>query len=52
MFDIEKARVEIEARNRIRLVAQLPPILVAAELRRLYQLHRKNDFEHFFQTSP
>jgi hypothetical protein len=52
MFDIKKARVEIEARNRIRLEAQLPPIPVAVELRKLYQLHRQNDFEEFFRTSP
>jgi hypothetical protein len=52
MLDIGKARAEIEERNRIREEAQLPPIPVAAELRKLYQLHRKNEFEHFFQTSP
>src|ERR1700730_14668022 len=52
MLDIEKARVEIEDRNRVREEAQLPLISVAAELRKLYQLHRKNEFEEFFQTSP
>jgi hypothetical protein len=51
MFDIEKARTEIEARNRIRLEAQLPAVPVVTELRRLYQLHRQNDFEEFFRTS-
>jgi hypothetical protein len=51
MFAIEKARTEIEERNRVREEAQLPLIPVAAELRRLYELHRANDFEHFFQTS-
>jgi hypothetical protein len=52
MFDIEKARNEIEARNRIRLEAQLPPVSIGAELRKLYELNRQNEFEHFFQTSP
>jgi hypothetical protein len=51
MLNIGKVRVEIEERNRVREEAQLPPIPLAAELRKLYELHRKNDFEHFFQTS-
>jgi hypothetical protein len=52
MFDIDKARLEIEERNRIRVEANLPPVSVPAELRRLYEVQRKKDFEQFFQTSP
>ena len=51
MLNIGKARTEIEARNRLRLEAQLPPISVGAELRKLYELHRQNDFEEFFRAS-
>jgi hypothetical protein len=49
---IDYARAEIEQRNLIRREAQLPPVSVARELRRLYQLQRRTDFEQFFQTSP
>ncbi len=52
MLDIDKARLEIEERNRIRVEAKLPPVSVAAELRRLYEVHRQNEFEQFFLTSP
>jgi hypothetical protein len=52
MFHIEKARDEIEVRNRVREEAQLPSVPVVREIRRLYELHRQNDFEEFFQTSP
>ena len=52
MFDVEKARTEIEGRNRIRSEAQLPTVPVVTELRRLYELHRQNVFEEFFRTSP
>src|ERR1700730_18690982 len=52
MLNIGKARTEIEARNRLRLETRLPPISVGAELRKLYQSHRQNEFDHFFQTSP
>ena len=51
MFDIDKARTEIEDRNRIRQGSQLPPISVGTELRRLCELNRKDEFEDFFQTS-
>jgi hypothetical protein len=39
MLDIDKARLEIDERNRIRVEAKLPPISVTAELRRLYEVH-------------
>jgi hypothetical protein len=59
MFDIAQARHEIEKRNRIRGEAKLPPVSVVAELRRLYEVQRKrdferreNEFEQFLQTSP
>src|ERR1700730_7888979 len=52
MLNIGKARTESETRKRRRLEAQLPPISVGAELRKLYQLNRQNDFEEFFRTSP
>jgi hypothetical protein len=52
MFDIEKARTDIEARNRIRLDAQLAPIAVGVELHKRYQLHRQSEFEQFFQSFP
>jgi hypothetical protein len=52
MFDIDQARHEIDERNRIRVVAKLPPVSVAAELRRLYEVHRQNEFEQFFRSSP
>jgi hypothetical protein len=59
MFDIHQARHEIEERNRIRIEAKLPLLSVVAELRRLYEVQRKKDyeqrggeFEQFLQTSP
>jgi hypothetical protein len=52
MFGIEKAHAGIEERNRIRQEAQLPRIPVAAELCRLHELHRANEFDEFFHTSP
>ncbi len=52
MLDIDKARLEIEERNRIRAEAKLPPVSITAELRRLYEVHRQNEFEQFFQSSP
>src|ERR1700730_4764509 len=52
MFDIHQARHEIEERNRIRREAKLPLLSVVAELRRLYEVQRKNEFEQFFLTSP
>jgi hypothetical protein len=52
MLDIEKNRLEIEGRNRIRKEANLPPVSVAAELRSLYDVQRQAEFEEFFLTSP
>jgi hypothetical protein len=52
MVDIQKARLEIEGRTRLRLAANLPSIAVVAELLRMYQVQRENDFEQFFLTSP
>jgi hypothetical protein len=52
MFNIDQARHEIAERNRIRSEAKLPMVSVAAELRRLYEVHRQNNFEQFFQSSP
>jgi hypothetical protein len=51
MIDLAQARHEIEKRNRIRAEAKLPMVSVAAELRRLYEVHRQNEFEPFFVTS-
>jgi hypothetical protein len=41
MLNIEKARAEIEERNRVRREAQLPPVSVASELRCLYEHQRR-----------
>src|ERR1700730_2217565 len=49
MFAIEKARLEIEERNRIRAEAKLPLLAVANETR---HLQRESEFEQFFRTSP
>jgi hypothetical protein len=52
MFDIAKARVEIEGRNRLRAEAHLLPLSMAHELRKLYNAEREAEFEAFFRTSP
>jgi hypothetical protein len=52
MFDPEKTRLEIQERNRIRAVAQLPAVSVTTELRRLYDVQRESEFDHFYRTSP
>jgi hypothetical protein len=52
MLDMEKARLEVEERNRIRAEAKLPPLLEAAELRHLYEAQCEREFEQFFRTSP
>jgi hypothetical protein len=52
MFDITKATEEIERRNQLRAEVHLPSISVAHELRKLYTVERKAEFEAFFNTSP
>jgi hypothetical protein len=51
MFNIGKARAEIEERNRVGAEAQLPLLSVPQELRKLYELQRQTGFEEFFRTS-
>ena len=52
MFNIGKARAEIEERNRVRAEAQLPLLSVPQELRKLCELQRQTEFEEFFRASP
>jgi hypothetical protein len=52
MFDIAKARVEIEGRNRLRTEVHLPPLSMAHELRKLYNAEHEAEFEAFFRMSP
>jgi hypothetical protein len=52
MFDIIKAREEIERRNQLRAKVQLPRLSMAHELRQLYNAAREAEFEAFFNTSP
>jgi hypothetical protein len=52
MLDIEKNRLEVQERNRTRVEAKLPPVSVASELRRLYEVQRQTEFEYFFLTTP
>jgi hypothetical protein len=52
MFDITKAKKEIEDRNRLRVEAELPSISMVRELRRLHTIECEREFEEFFQTSP
>jgi hypothetical protein len=52
MFKIEDAKTEIEKRNRTRVKNQFPPVAITAELRRMYQDQREQEFGQFFQNSP
>ena len=52
MFDIAKAREEIEHRDKLRAEVRLPPLSMAHELRKLYNAEREAEFEAFFRTSP
>jgi hypothetical protein len=52
MFDIIKAREEIEQRNRLRTEVVLPPLSIAYELRKFYDAEHRAEFEAFFNTSP
>jgi hypothetical protein len=52
MFDIARARKEIEQRNRLRADVRLPPVSMAHELRKIYNVERNAEFEAFFNTSP
>jgi hypothetical protein len=52
MFDIAKARAEIEQRNRLRAEPLLPLLSMARELRKLYTVEREAEFEAFCNTSP
>ena len=49
MFNIGKARAEIEERNRVRAEAQLPLLSVPQELRNLYELSAKQNLKNFFE---
>jgi hypothetical protein len=50
MFDITKARQEIEHRNRLRAEVHLPPLDVEAELTRMELAAEETEFELFFLT--
>jgi hypothetical protein len=47
MFDEKRAIAEIEERNLLRGEAQLPPLSLNDEIRRLRRAHHKKQFENF-----
>ena len=47
MFDEKRAIAEIEERNLLRGEAQLPPLSLNDEIRRLRRVHHENQFENF-----
>jgi hypothetical protein len=51
MFDVKRATAEIEKRNRLRREAQLPPLSLDDEIRRLKCAHQEKQFENFM-VSP
>jgi hypothetical protein len=52
MLKVAEAREELEQRNRLRTEADLSPISMAHELRKLFDAERNAAFEAFFNTSP
>ena len=52
MLNVNEAKEQIEQRNRIRPETDLPLVSVAPELRKLYEVQRRIEFEHFLETSP
>ncbi len=50
-LDIDRAKLEIAARNRLRHESGLPALSMAVELRKLYQAHRQREWDEYLQSN-
>jgi hypothetical protein len=51
MFDIDHAKLEIDARNTLRHETGLPALSMAVELPRLYNAHRQREWDAYLQSN-
>jgi hypothetical protein len=50
-FGIDRAKLEIAARNRLRHESGLPALSMAGELRRMYNVHRQREWDDFLAAN-